>query len=258
MSKDDRNDDDGNKPNDDESNKHEEHDEDLDAGPPASAPQKKPPPETTKPLPAILRAQPEEPDAVRAKNMAASTGGPAILRRFALPSNYSEGLVGVKKKVAVVQVAKPKRNSWWIAKPEHMLEAAILYDETATGKDAYLVAPELVMELGDDVVATSLHGVITRQGVYMIVPVRLPGTDGRLDAWNESMREAITASYEQPVRTASSRDAGSYVLHLAPPTVVEMPPWPTETWEELLAIAFRGRIIDDLDHPVLRRLRGEV
>jgi hypothetical protein len=257
MAKDDRNDDDGNKPSDDESNKHEEHDEELDAVPPASGPQKKPPPETTKPLPAILRAQPEERDAVRAKNMAASTGGPTILRRFALPSNYSEGLAGVKKKIAIVPVGKPKRTVWWHANPEHVLEAGILYDESATGKDAYLVDPGLVSGLGDDVVFTSLHGTITREGVYMVVPVRLPGTDGRLDAWNESMREAITASYEQPVRTASSRDAGFYMLHLAP-TTIEMPPWPTETWDELLVIAFRGRMIDDLDHPVLRRLRGEV
>lgn len=239
MSKDDR--------NDDESNEHDDHDEELDDAP-SSATQKKSSPEATM----------KNANAVRVQNMAASTGGPDLLRRFALPTNYSEGLGGVKKKIAVVQVAKPKRNSWWIANPEHMLEAAILYDETATGKDAYLVAPELVAELGDDVVPTSLHGVITRQGVYMIVPVRLPGTDGRLDAWNESMREAITTSYEQPVRTASSRDAGSYVLHLAPPTVVDMPAWPTETWEELLVIAFRGRMINDLDHPVLRRLRGEV
>jgi hypothetical protein len=257
MAKDDRNDDDGNKPSDDESNKHEEHDEELDAVPPASGPQKKPPPETTKLLPAILRAQPEEPDAVRAKNMAASTGGPDILKRFALPTNYAEALSGVKKKISIVSVGKPKRNSWWIANPEHMLVTGILYDETATGKDAYLVDPGLVMELGDDVVRTSLHGVITRQGVYMIVPVRMPGTDGRVDSWNESMREAVTASYGQPVRTASNRDAGHYELFTAPASF-EMPPWPSESWQQLLVIAFRDRIIDTFEHPVLRRLRGEV
>jgi hypothetical protein len=34
--------------------------------------------------------------------------------------------------------------------------------------------------------------------------------------------------------------------------------WPAESMAELLAVAFRGKMIDAMDHPVLRRLRGEV
>ena len=36
------------------------------------------------------------------------------------------------------------------------------------------------------------------------------------------------------------------------------PIWPSVTFPELLKIAFKGRMIEDLDHPVLRRLRGEI
>jgi hypothetical protein len=36
------------------------------------------------------------------------------------------------------------------------------------------------------------------------------------------------------------------------------PQWPGIGFEELLRIAFKGRYIDSLDHPVLRRLRGEI
>ena len=34
------------------------------------------------------------------------------------------------------------------------------------------------------------------------------------------------------------------------------PKWPTDTFQELLKIAFAGRLIDNADHVVVRRLRG--
>jgi hypothetical protein len=36
------------------------------------------------------------------------------------------------------------------------------------------------------------------------------------------------------------------------------PEWPDATFEEIMKIAFKGRFIKDLEHPVLRSLRGEV
>jgi hypothetical protein len=36
------------------------------------------------------------------------------------------------------------------------------------------------------------------------------------------------------------------------------PEWPNTPFRELLRVAFKDRFIDNLDHPVLRKLRGEV
>ena len=36
------------------------------------------------------------------------------------------------------------------------------------------------------------------------------------------------------------------------------PVWLEATLQQLLEIAFKGRLIDTMDHPVLRRLRGEI
>ena len=33
--------------------------------------------------------------------------------------------------------------------------------------------------------------------------------------------------------------------------------WPEESFTELLKVAFRGRVVDRADHPVIARLRGE-
>ena len=35
------------------------------------------------------------------------------------------------------------------------------------------------------------------------------------------------------------------------------PVWPTESFEEIVKIAFRDKLIDRPDHPVIKRLRGE-
>jgi hypothetical protein len=35
------------------------------------------------------------------------------------------------------------------------------------------------------------------------------------------------------------------------------PDWPNVPFNELLRVAFKGKVIDTLDHPVLKRLRGE-
>ena len=49
---------------------------------------------------------------------------------------------------------------------------------------------------------------------------------------------------------------GAYTMHIATATIPE-PVWPTESLKELLKIAFRDRLIESVDHPVLKRLRGE-
>jgi hypothetical protein len=33
--------------------------------------------------------------------------------------------------------------------------------------------------------------------------------------------------------------------------------WPDITFSRMLELGFRGKVIDTLDHPVLRKLRGE-
>ena len=58
------------------------------------------------------------------------------------------------------------------------------------------------------------------------------------------------------VRLKANRALGAYEITEAPGSIPE-PVWPTHTFADLLRIGFRGRTIDSIDHPVLKRLRGE-
>ena len=49
---------------------------------------------------------------------------------------------------------------------------------------------------------------------------------------------------------------GAYEMIEASATIPD-PVWPTATFKELLKIGFRESLIEDFNHPVLKRLRGE-
>jgi hypothetical protein len=98
---------------------------------------------------------------------------------------------------------------------------------------------------------------ITRQGVPFLWPIRLPGDDGKHNEWHRTALEAAQRAQTRWVRIAANMAAGGYDLFEATGALPE-PEWPDLSFRELLKIAFKDRFIRTADHPVLRRLRGEV
>jgi hypothetical protein len=50
---------------------------------------------------------------------------------------------------------------------------------------------------------------------------------------------------------------GAYEIAEAQGTLSD-PEWPDLSIGELLRIAFKGRLVDTIDHPILQKLRGEI
>jgi hypothetical protein len=48
---------------------------------------------------------------------------------------------------------------------------------------------------------------------------------------------------------------GAYRINAAEGELSD-PIWPARSFSELLTIAFKGRIVADANHPILRKLRG--
>ena len=125
----------------------------------------------------------------------------------------------------------------------------------------YLVAPGVRSALTGE----STFGVrllvtcITRRGQLFLWPLKLPRTDGAGggDSWNRSALEAASRGQKRWVRVSANMSLQRYDIVEAPGDLEE-PEWPDMTFQEILEIAFRDRLIDSLDHPVLRRLRGEI
>jgi hypothetical protein len=123
--------------------------------------------------------------------------------------------------------------------------------------EVYLVDRELWSELGSEstFVTKVLVPVMTRQQALLIWPIRLPGADGRIDDWNASALEAADIARGKWIRLSPNKSLGAYEVTAGPDPQAPLA-WPEHSFEALLKIAFKGKIIDTLDHPVIRQLRG--
>jgi hypothetical protein len=167
--------------------------------------------------------------------------------------------LGVKKALVTVPVRKPDK-SWWVRvhpADDFALQTAVI--ELKEDRETYLVAPALWPSLAAEATFSprALFTAVNRQGVLFLWPIRLPGADGKVDAWSQSALEAAQKARAGWVRVAANMALGAYEVWEAPAELAG-PDWPDKPFRELLAIAFKGKLIDSLDHPVLRRLRGEV
>ena len=122
-------------------------------------------------------------------------------------------------------------------------------------REEYVVAASLVPELVGEFVSKTLYTTVNRQGVVSLWPVRLPDPDGREMEWHRSAREAAELATTRWVRCKANRSLGAYEIFQAEACIAE-PTWPDLTFQEVIRIAFRDRLITSMDHPVIKRLRG--
>jgi hypothetical protein len=168
-----------------------------------------------------------------------------------------ENKVGVKKAIITVPVRKPDRQWFVRVHPDETwrLNTAVL--ELKEERETYLVERALWSELPGEVIPKMLFTAVNRQGVTFLWPVRLPGGDGKWDEWNRSAMEAAQMAMKGWVRIAANMSLGAYDVFAATADLPE-PVWPEIGFEKLLSVAFKDRFISDLDHPVVRRLRGQI
>lgn len=167
--------------------------------------------------------------------------------------------IGVKKVLRLVPVRKPSNGIFvWVHPDEgYRIQTGVL--ELREEREIYLVQRELWQHLGTEATFSPrmLFTTISRQGVLTLWPVRLPGPDGRIDSWNRSALDAAKLAMTRWVRITANMALGGYDVYEATGELPE-PEWPDITFGEILKIAFKDHFIDSFDHPVLRRLRGEI
>jgi hypothetical protein len=164
--------------------------------------------------------------------------------------------VGSREILSRVPVRKPKRNEFIRTHrdPGMQLAATVYTDEDS---EVYYVTKQMRGHFDEgQLKPVRLQLAMSRRGVLFIWPLTLM-TDGTSlgRSWHESALKAAELAKEKWVRIASDRGLGGYRIHVAEGEIAE-PIWPDHTFNELLEIAFEGRIIRSADHPVIRDLRG--
>lgn len=174
-----------------------------------------------------------------------------------LGTDYSEGL-GVRKVISTIPNRKPNKSEWFRVRPgeEWRLQTAVLELEKGVERATYLVAPSLWPDLSGEIAPALLLTCVNRAGDLFLWRVKLPGADGRSNTWTDSALQIAKAAEDSWARMVSDTANGIYT-HYEPSTDLPDPRWPTISFREIIRIAFRDRMIESLDHPVIRELRGD-
>jgi hypothetical protein len=167
--------------------------------------------------------------------------------------------LGVKRLLTTVPVRKPSKEIFVRTHPDPAYSLTTGVIELKEDREIYLVDPGLWLSMATEATFTPklLVTTVTRQGVLMLWPIRLPGPDGKIDDWNRSALEAAEAAKDSWVRVQANMSLGAYDIVVASGTTAR-PEFPDLSMAAILKVAFKDRYIADLDHLVLRRLRGDV
>jgi hypothetical protein len=162
---------------------------------------------------------------------------------------------GVKKLITTVPARRPSPQDFIRVHPSQKYRDNFAVIDLKEDREDYLVRPEIIPELANEIVYKTLYTAINRQGICFLWPVRYPSPDDRRNDWARSAREAAELAMTRWVRMKANRDLGAYEIFEAE-SVMADPVWPELSFQQLIKTAFRDRIIADIDHPVIRRLRG--
>jgi hypothetical protein len=179
---------------------------------------------------------------------------PLNLDNLRMPQNFAE-TAGVKKILRTVPVRKPNKQDFVRVHPDPNYRADLPLIVLKEDREEYVVTQALVPDLLGEVAFMTIFTAVNRQGVAFLWPVPLPSADGRHNEWHRSQREAAELAMTTWLRVKANMSLGAYEI-VAAETIRAEPAWPDVSFQELIRLAFRDRVITSFDHPVIKRLNG--
>jgi hypothetical protein len=164
------------------------------------------------------------------------------------------GQIGSEEVLAHVSVRKPSANEFVRVHPDPAMsiETTIFIDPE---RETYFVTPGTRNVLVAGVKAIQLVTAVNQRGLCFLWPLALGDGTGRRNNWHETAREAAVMAKREWIKLVSDMPSGQYRVYRARGALPN-PVFPEKSLEELLRIAFRGRVIDSEDHPVVKQALG--
>jgi hypothetical protein len=163
--------------------------------------------------------------------------------------------MGSKEIITRALVGRPSSQTYFRVHPsaDFQLDTAVLRWED--DRETYLIAPEARRYLSTDSKNVRMYYFITDSGAVGLWPVGLPGDMGRSCLWWDTAHAAAREAMTKWVRINSDNRANMYKVYFHT-TMKDEPAWPDLTLTQVLELAFTGRIIQNADHPIIKRLMG--
>ena len=173
---------------------------------------------------------------------------------------YREDFASASKlqgEITFVPVRRPDSQSWVYITSKSEMRANVPVLELKQQRETYLVRPEVAACLDGETSHRMLVPYADREGGFFLWAVRFTDARGNPDSWSMSALRICTEYTDQWIKIKSKMSTGCYEVIKAP---IEIPPpeWPAGGLKFLVNRAFKNKIINSLDDPVIKRLKGLV
>jgi hypothetical protein len=181
---------------------------------------------------------------------------PASIR---LDQSYVEG-AAVQKLLTTVHVGRPSNQVFFRTHPDesYFVPVMRLLQDKDEGQ-YYAVQKDMLDELTGEFALYSIYTVMTRQKDVRLVPVKLPDDTGKYNSWHRSLGDGLEQAKSRWLRLKANRTNSCYDLLAAREgALIPEPNWEdVPPMDQVPILAFRDRLINSYDHPMVRQLRGE-
>jgi hypothetical protein len=200
---------------------------------------------------------------VRAQAPDQNNAPPPVLDPFD-PATYKvsqdlSAVANVKKHIVSIPVRKPDK-TWWVRRhpgAEYSFTAWVV--ELREEQEVFLVSPEVRPFLVGEATfkLMDFHLAVNMQGKVFLWAVRAPTDDQKeMPSWMRAPLKAAALAKDQWTRITWNEQTREHDVNSVPnPTE---PVFPSLAMKEVLQLAFKDYIIGDLNHPTLKKLRGEI
>lgn len=175
--------------------------------------------------------------------------------------SFEEKALMANENITTIPIRNPNKMEFfrvregkdWVM-PLYLLE---LKDENET----YAVHPQCLKGLLEMGVArkVNLHTLMSNTGVFFLSGIPIPQNGETENTWNRSRAMAYVKAETKWIRIKADKSLGAY-REFSPEGVLPEPEWPAKIENIIMAveIAFRDHVIDNYDHPIIKRIRGMV
>lgn len=179
-----------------------------------------------------------------------------LLQSIRLPENFSNAVGGIKlpTKPTFGKLSK-QRFSRVHPSDEYKFPTFIVEDKEAG--EEYLVLPVMAPYLGRMAQPKILRLAVDNAGTPKLIAEPVVDLSARTTSWTTTMLGAIDLAQTKWVRIESNMDAQQYTVIVAADDLGD-PKWPEESMDKLIEAVFQGRLIANIDHPLIQQLQGKL
>lgn len=180
-----------------------------------------------------------------------------FLKASRLPENFNGGIGGIKLPTKP-SFGKLSGNRFSRVHPGEEYKFPILVVEDKESGEVYLATPDMAPYLGKMAQPKILRLAVDSAGSPRVIPQPIVDQSlTRAILWTTTMLDAIERAETEWVRIESNMESQQYIVIVAVNDLGE-PTWPNQSMEQLIEAVFQGRIISDVNHPLIQQLQGRV